>query len=96
MRETRENEKMMVRADARSIGLVTSHDTRVSTRWQGSGTKSGECVSIFPDGSRVPFVKPSTKTTNVAGIKRRAQVNNRAKRDILLQATMRSIHEGDN
>lgn len=47
--------RMMVRSDARSNGMVTSLTTRVSERWQGSGTKSGECVSIFPDGSRVPF-----------------------------------------
>ena len=94
MRETRESEKMMVRADARAIGLVTSHDIRAGARWQGSGTKSGECVSIFPDGSRVPF-KATTKTRNVAGIKRRANLTTRAAVDKALMQNMRSIHEGD-
>lgn len=49
--------RMQNQADAKAFGAVTSKTVRVSERWKGSGTRSGECVSIFPDGTRIPFVK---------------------------------------
>lgn len=67
---------IMVRADARAQGAVTALSVgRYSERWKGSGTKSGECVSIFPDGTRVPFVR-TRNTQNVAGVVRRVSKNN--------------------
>ena len=51
------DDRMMIRADAKAQGMVTSNTTRYSERWKGSGTKSGECVSIFPDGTRIPFAR---------------------------------------
>lgn len=68
--------RMLIRADAKAQGMVTSNSTRVSERWKGSGTKSGECVSIFPDGTRIPFTRTrnaeSRKPTTVS-ISRAAQ-----------------------
>lgn len=55
----------MIRADAKSQGAVTALSTRASERWKGSGTKSGECVSIFPDGTRIPFTHTRTRTPKV-------------------------------
>ncbi len=49
--------RMQNAADAKAFGAVTAKTIRVSERWKGSGTKSGECVSIFPDGTRIPFVR---------------------------------------
>lgn len=57
-------DKIVVRADARAMSAVTALDVRVSPRWKSSGTKSGECVSIFPDGTRIPFVR--TRSTSPA------------------------------
>lgn len=51
------DDRMMIRADAKAQGAVTALSTRVAPRWKSSGTKSGECVSIFPDGTRIPFVR---------------------------------------
>ena len=73
--------RMMIRADAKAQGAITAHSTRASERWQGSGTKSGECVSIFPDGTRIPFVptrthtrKPRTVTIDRAAQTRKLQI----------------------
>lgn len=61
--------RMMIRADAKAQGAVTANSIRVSERWKGSGTRNGECVSILPDGSRVPFTVTRTrKTTNRARV----------------------------
>ncbi len=54
---------MMVRADAKANGMVTSHTTRVAPRWQGStasqrervGVGTSECVSykLDADGQKI-------------------------------------------
>jgi len=57
------DDRIVIKADARCIGAVTALSVgRYSERWKGSGTKSGECVSIFPDGTKLPFTR--TRTTN--------------------------------
>lgn len=66
--------RMVIRADAKAMGAVTAHSVRVNDRWQGSGTKSGECVSIFTDENgvetRIPFVRTrSTPATRLAAVK---------------------------
>jgi len=58
------DDRMVIRADAKAIGAVTALSIRAADRWQGSGTKSGECISIFPDGTTIPFTrtrKPSER-----------------------------------
>ena len=62
--------RMLIRADAKAQGMVTSNSVRVSERWKGSGTKSGECVSILPDGSRVPFHVTRTRNAQTQTRKR--------------------------
>lgn len=64
--------KMMIRADAKAMGAVTSLTTRVNDRWTPSkGRKSSECISIAADGTRTVFASKHERSTNVAGIKRR-------------------------
>lgn len=71
------DDRMMIRADARAQGAVTAISTRVAPRWKSSGTKSGECVSIFPDGTRIPFVRTRNteprKPRNTVSVSRAAQ-----------------------
>lgn len=63
--------RMQNAADAKAFGAVTAKTIRVSERWKGSGTKSGPCESIFPDGTRIPF----TRTRNTEPRKRPATVS---------------------
>jgi len=37
---------------------------KATRRWKSSGTRSGECIAIFPDGTRVPM--HATRSRNVA------------------------------
>ena len=47
--------RMMVRSDAKSVGMVTSTTTRVAPRWQGSkpGAFTSECISYKEDANGV-------------------------------------------
>lgn len=75
--------RMMIRADAKAQGAITAISPRVSDRWKGSGTKSGECVSIFPDGTRIPFVRTrNTETTRKPRTVTIAQASNARIREI--------------
>jgi hypothetical protein len=65
--------RMQNAADAKAFGAVTSKTVRVSERWKGSGTKSGECISIFPDGTRIPFVRTRKPNEHVQRITRASQ-----------------------
>ena len=78
------DDRMMIRADARAQGAITAHSTRVAPRWKGSGTKSGECVSILPDGSRVPFTV--TRTRNVTPKPKTVSVSRAAQTRALIQS----------
>lgn len=78
--------RMSIRADARAIGAVTATSTRASNRWQSSGTRSGECVSIFPDGTRIPFT-PTRRKSDPAITTRRITVN-RARLDTMREIAM--------
>lgn len=62
------DDRMMIRADAKAQGAITAISPRASERWKSSGTRSGECVSIFPDGTRIPFVR--TRKTETPKINR--------------------------
>ena len=42
--------------------LTESRNVRASETWKTSGTRSGECVSIFPDGTRLPFSAAKSRT----------------------------------
>lgn len=61
--------RMMIRADARAIGAVTAIDQRGSERWKSSNTKNGECVSIFPDGTVLPFSAAKSRKYSTPKIK---------------------------
>lgn len=74
-RERNERDAMMIRADARAIGAVTALDTRASIRWKSSDVHSGECVSIFPDGTRVPFTRTTTRSVTRETTPRTSKVN---------------------
>lgn len=57
--------------------ITESRTVRANPRWKSSGTRSGECVSIFPDGTRIPFTttrtrKPQIKHTEISIARARA------------------------
>jgi hypothetical protein len=48
--------RILPQPEARAIGAVTALNVkRVAPAWKPSGTRNGPCMSIFPDGSRIPF-----------------------------------------
>ena len=80
---------MMIRADAKAIGAVTSTTTRVTERWQGSseaqrakaGVGTSECVSYKLDehGNKVDAYLFKPKRTNLhKGRAQRRQANKAA------------------
>lgn len=83
--------RMLIRADAKAQGMITSNSTRVSERWKGSGTKSGECVSIFPDGTRIPFTHTRTRNPRV----KHTEVSIARARQAKLRAIAGTIRMGD-
>lgn len=59
------------RADTPSRGIpaVYGGNHGKHKRWQSSGTKSGECFRILPDGTKVPFVSPKAERQRKATTK---------------------------
>lgn len=70
--------------------MTESRTVRVSKRWNSSGTKSGECVSIFPDGTTIPFV-PTRKTRDHVNRKRTANLQNVQRKHLLEIATTKGL-----
>lgn len=92
-RQTMRDARMQNSADAKAYGMVTSKTVRVSERWQGSGTKSGECVSIFPDGTRIPFTRTRKPNENAKRITRASQAAQ--KRQLIQSITLdHNFNEG--
>ena len=87
--------KIVIRADARAMGAVTALSGKVAPRWKSSKTRSGECVSIFPDGTRVPFKVTRTRDNSALNrhIARRNTIQTRAAIDIAIMQNMPTIHE---
>ena len=54
---------------------------------------ASQCVSIMPDGTRKVFTPVTKQATNIAGIKRTVSRSSSRKNDIMLMATMGTIHE---
>lgn len=66
--------------------ITESRNVRASKRWQSSGTRSGECVSIFPDGTRIPFTptrsrKSTPRTIRISDRAAELAERNRAARE---------------
>jgi hypothetical protein len=64
---------------------------KASKRWKSSGTRSGECVSIFADGTRVPFAAtrtPRTRKPRIVEIR-----ETRVQRDAAIHARIGATNE---
>lgn len=98
------DDRMVIRADAKAIGAVTALSTRVSDRWKSSERSArlagnddlsdGTCFSIFPDGSRIPFTRPTAAPTPHRDSPRQRQLS---KRDIInnLILSLPATNEGN-
>jgi hypothetical protein len=77
--------RMSIRADARAIGAVTALDTRASSRWVGSGTRSGPCTTRFGDGPAIPFTRTRDNSERIT---RKVLSAREAHRHMLRQAAI--------
>ena len=73
-----------------TYAITESRTVRASARWTSSGTRSGECVSIFPDGTKIPFTP--TRPERSHATRRRTQNLRAAQRRHLMEIATTKGH----